>query len=72
MLSVAELIGAMGLKSPSDLRPWHIMRRVSPFEVKHYGEIYEYVEKNSLLAEVMPPSFSRATKMASADTFDAV
>ncbi|MCB0350970.1 MAG: FMN-binding glutamate synthase family protein, partial [Bdellovibrionales bacterium] len=72
MVSVAELLGAMGLKSSVELRPWHMMRRVSSFEVKHYGEIYEYINKGSLLGSDLPSSFSRATRMASADTFSAV
>ena len=37
--SLREIIGAMGIRHPSDLRPWHIMRRTSPTDIKHYGEI---------------------------------
>ena len=67
--SMGEIIGAMGISSPSDLRPWHIMRRISATEIKHYGEIYEYLEEGSLLQEPFPPSFERALKVAAADTF---
>lgn len=67
--SVSEILGAMGMSSPEELRPWHIMRRTSPTETHHYGEIYEYLNDGDLLAEPLPPSFARATQAASADTF---
>ncbi|MEM7333796.1 MAG: FMN-binding glutamate synthase family protein [Chloroflexota bacterium] len=67
--SVSEIIGAMGLTSPSELRPWHIMRRTSPTEIHHYGEIYEYLEEGSLLHARLPATFERACNAASADTF---
>lgn len=69
MESLAHLLSAMGLAASSELRPWHIMRRVSPFEVKHYGEIYEYIENGSLLQSSVPQTFDRALKMASIDRF---
>ena len=46
-----ELIAAAGLERPDDLRPWHILRRVTPTEVKHYGEMHEYVAPGALLQE---------------------
>ncbi len=72
MESVAHMLSAMGLNSAKELRPWHMMRRVSPFEIKHYGEIFEFIEKNSLKSANMPKSYARAVQMASADTFRSV
>lgn len=70
MESVAHLLGAMGLERVSDLRPWHIMRRVSSTEVKHYGEIFDYIEKGSLLGpSPVPKDFARALAAARTDTF---
>jgi glutamate synthase domain-containing protein 2 len=66
---VAELIGAMGLAHTSQLRPWHLMRRTDHNEVKHYAEIYEYIEPGSLLSENIPKSFERAVCAARADSF---
>ena len=66
-----ELLAASGLRQPSDLRPWHILRRVSPTEVRHYGEMYEYLKDRELLAEPVPKSFARAWRAANAATFDA-
>lgn len=64
-----ELIAAAGVEQPSDLAPWHIMRRVSPTEVRHYGEIYEYIAEGSLLQEPLPKAFARPWALASVDSF---
>ncbi len=68
--SVAEIIGAMGCANTSELRPWHLMRRFGPFEVKHYGEIFGYLESGALLGNNAPKEFSRAWSVARADSFD--
>lgn len=67
--SVTELLGAMGIHHPHELRPWHIMRRTSPAEVHHYGEIFEYLERGALLTEPLPRSYERVWRAASAETF---
>jgi len=66
----SELIGATGLEHPSQLRPWHVHRRIGPTQVKHYGDIYEYLAPGSLLQEPLPESFARAWNSASAHSFD--
>lgn len=68
--SVCEIIGAMGVSHTSELRPWHLMRRFGPFEVKHYGEIFEYLEDGDLLKTNPPKAFARAWQMARSDSFD--
>lgn len=68
--SVAEILGAMGCSSTSELRPWHLMRRFGPFEVKHYGEIFGYLNEGELLEKNIPKSFARAWDVARADSFD--
>ncbi len=69
MESLCEMLGAVGLTHPSDLRPWHIMSRVSMREVKHYGEIYQFLKDGDLLREPLPDDYKRACNAASADTF---
>ncbi|HVY31839.1 MAG TPA: FMN-binding glutamate synthase family protein [Polyangiaceae bacterium] len=68
--ALVELLAASGLSSPAELRPWHILRRVSPTEVHHYGEMYEYLKDRALLAEPVPKSFARAWRAAQAASFD--
>ena len=67
--SLCEMLGAVGLDSPEDLRPWHVVHRTSPTETKHYGELYEYLADGDLLSEPLPASYERACRVASADTF---
>jgi glutamate synthase domain-containing protein 2 len=68
--ALVELLAASGMSSPAELRPWHILRRVSPTEVRHYGEMYEYLKEGALLAEPVPKSFARAWRAAQAVSFD--
>ena len=67
--SVSEIIGAMGISHPQQLRRWHIMRRVSVTETKHYGELFDYLDRGALLKEPLPPFYERAWHAASAETF---
>jgi glutamate synthase domain-containing protein 2 len=67
--SFFEVLGATGLAHPRDLKPWHIMRRVGPMEVRNYSEIYPFIEPNSLLGNTFPESFARPWSAARADTF---
>ena len=71
MNSVADIIGTMGIEHTEDLRQWHVMRRIAPNEVKHYGEIYEYLHDGDLLKdENLPATFERAYKAAVAESFE--
>ncbi len=64
-----ELLAAAGLEHPSELRPWHIMRRTGASEVKHYGEMFEYIEHGALLRAPLPKAYARAWLAATADSF---
>lgn len=64
-----DLIGAAGHASPSELRPWHITRRISEVEIRHYGEIIELLEPGALLREPLPKSFERAWRGSSSASF---
>jgi glutamate synthase domain-containing protein 2 len=67
--SLCEMLGAIGLARPGDLRPWHLMHRVSATETKHYGELYDYLDDGELLREPLPAAYRRACEAASAETF---
>lgn len=68
--SVCEMLGAVGLKSASSLRPWHIMSRISQTEVRHYGEIYNYLQEGDLLKTPLPEDYRRAWEAASSQSFE--
>ena len=57
------------MSSPAELRPWHILRRVSPTEAHHYGVMYEYLKGGALLGDAIPKSFARAWEAAVPDSF---
>ena len=67
--AAVHLMGAAGISHPDELRPWHIMRRISETETHHYGEIMEFLEPGALLQDDLPASFARAWEACSAETF---
>lgn len=68
--SFLEVLAASGLSHPRDIRPWHIQRRVSPSEVRHYGEIFDFLSPGALLEETLPATYARAWVQASASSWD--
>lgn len=67
-----DLLAAAGMSSPNELRPWHIIRRVSQFEAKHYGELIDYLEPDALLRDTPPDEYARAWRASAPDTFQHV
>ena len=67
--SFFEVLGAAGIANPKELKSWHIMQRVGISEIKHYGEIYPFIEPGSLLGSQIPEKYIRPWEAASADTF---
>ena len=67
--AAVDLMGAAGLSTPTELRPWHILRRVSQLETRNYGEIVDYLEPGALLRDDLPESFARAWRSANASSF---
>jgi len=45
------------------------MRRTGPTEVRHYGEMFEYLDHGALLRAPLPKTFARAWLAAKADSF---
>lgn len=67
--SLSEMLGAVGLRSPEQLRPWHVLHRTTPTQTKHYGELYDFLDPGELLKEPLPIDYRRACHAASPDTF---
>ena len=65
-----ELVAAAGLPGPEALRPWHVMRRISPSEVRHYGELFERFEPGCLVGGIVPASLERAWNGSLSYSFD--
>ena len=70
MEALSELVGAMGLDSPNELKPHHVSKRVSPIQVMSYGDAYRFLESGALLNGLTDhPIFDKSWAAASADTF---
>ena len=69
--ALAELIGAAGLSHPNQLRPHHIVRRISVNEVRLVSNILRFLKPGELLEHVTEhPVYATFWKMASAHTFE--
>lgn len=67
--SVADMMGAMGITRSSEIMPWHILTRINRNEVKHYGELFNYLKPGELLSGELPKEFKRAMEAARVDTW---
>jgi hypothetical protein len=50
--ALRDLLCAAGLEHPGQLGPEHILRRVSPIEVRSLGALYRLLEPGELLVKV--------------------
>ena len=69
MKSFCEIVGAMGLTNPSELKPDFIMRRVSSECVKPFSEIHAYLKPGELLGKKIPANFKKYWDLAGTGRF---
>jgi glutamate synthase domain-containing protein 2 len=73
MKALAQLIAAAGLTHPSQLKPHHIVRRVSPNQVKQASALLPYLTPGQLLDPAqmhrLPPVFGLYWPIAQAESF---
>jgi glutamate synthase domain-containing protein 2 len=69
--ALGELLSAAGLDDPSQLGPEHIVRRVSPVEIRSLAALYRFIEPAALLSGNIPEHsvFQQFWADARADTF---
>jgi glutamate synthase domain-containing protein 2 len=69
--ALAELVGAAGLSHPHEIKPHHIVRRISPNEVRLVSNIIRFVKPGELLAGDLSahPVYATFWKMADARSF---
>ncbi len=66
--ALCELLGAAGLSDPSQLRPEHIMRRVSESNAVHYGQLHTFVQPGQFQRGELPDGYESWADV-SADSF---
>jgi glutamate synthase domain-containing protein 2 len=49
-----QIIGSMGLRGPSEIEPWMLIRRVDEARTRSYAELFEWLEPGELLATARP------------------
>ena len=69
MRSFLEMVGAIGLCTPDELKPEYVMRRINDECVKPFSEIHHYLKPGELLGEDIPDSFKKHWELASAEKF---
>lgn len=73
MKALAHLIAAAGLTHPDQLNPHHLVRRVSPNQVKQVSTLIPYLSEGELLdpeqLDRLPPVFGLYWPIAQADSF---
>lgn len=69
--SFLEVLAAAGLAHPRDIRPWHVQRRITTTEVRHYGELFDFLAPGELLTDP-PEAYSRAWSQAGPGSWDVV
>jgi hypothetical protein len=72
--ALAQLIAAAGLTHPSQLKPRHLVRRISANQVKLASALLPYLEPGELLDPSqlarLPPVFGLYWPMAQAESFN--
>jgi glutamate synthase domain-containing protein 2 len=63
-----QIMGAMGVRHPSEVRPEMLMRRVDHDEVGSYADLYEWLAPGELISEA-PESWARDWSRANPDSF---
>jgi glutamate synthase domain-containing protein 2 len=59
LAALGELVGAAGLAHPNELRPYHILKRLSASEVKSFGEVYKFLSPRELITGTSDPFFAQ-------------
>jgi glutamate synthase domain-containing protein 2 len=69
--ALADMIAAAGLDHPRAIGPRHLVRRVSPTEIRMFSQLHIYLEPGELLNDAHDRDFySAAWRAARADSFE--
>jgi glutamate synthase domain-containing protein 2 len=67
--TLLEVVAAAGLTHPNQLRPKHIMRRISPAQVASFATLYPAIPKGALARGEVPEFLQEAWQAARMDSF---
>jgi len=70
--ALADMLAAAGLSHPDDLKPHHLVRRVSETEIRQFSQIHTFLQPGTLTAGTCDsPFYADNWRRASAHTFAA-
>jgi glutamate synthase domain-containing protein 2 len=64
LAALGELVGAAGLAHPNELRPYHILKRLSASEVKSFADVYKFLSPRELVTGTTDPFFAHHWALA--------
>jgi glutamate synthase domain-containing protein 2 len=68
--ALSDMLAAAGLQHPDELKPHHLVRRVSATEIKQFSDLHTFLKPEELLGEDCEDGFFATNwKRASAATF---
>ena len=69
MHSFMEIVGAMGLHNPSEIKPYLLKRRISEIEIRPLNQVFNFIEQGSLLGNNLPEEFKEIWLRANSNEF---
>ncbi|HKG99914.1 MAG TPA: FMN-binding glutamate synthase family protein, partial [Bradyrhizobium sp.] len=71
MTALSEMIAAAGLEHPQQIRPQHLVRRISDAEIRLFSQVHVFLEPGELIdGKRMRTFYSHAWGLARADSFE--
>jgi glutamate synthase domain-containing protein 2 len=67
--ALAQILAAAGLDHPSQLRPAHLVRRISQTRVQQFSDVHTFLEPDELLSGTAHRFYGNAWKLARAESF---
>ncbi|MNM89904.1 Glutamate synthase [NADPH] large chain precursor [compost metagenome] len=69
--ALAEMLAAAGLEHPNELKPKHLVRRISASEIRLFSQLHVFLKPGELLSGSIDSEFyARMWRMARSDSFE--
>jgi glutamate synthase domain-containing protein 2 len=69
--ALAQILAAAGLEHPGQLRPQHLVRRISQTRVQQFSDVHTFLEPDELLSGTVHRFYGNSWKLARAESFAA-
>jgi hypothetical protein len=66
---LAQILAAAGLDHPAQLRPQHLVRRISQTRVQQFSEVHTFLQADELLRGTAHRFYANAWQLARAESF---